>query len=163
MHINEFLWHIGYANFLKPPRLFLNFLEFSWFFVAYFWEFFSAKFDSEKIWNADIYAYSRRNRALDFAWTGNPHRGRYYQSRDDWFDADECFDARIDYHYSNTFVRFAWMGNWEKISMAKIKFPFGNFLVQNFSDAFRNIHNICKNVNLVAVVVEWIHNINLSA
>ena len=39
MHINQFLWHIGYANFLKPPHLFSNFSEFLWFFVVYFYEF----------------------------------------------------------------------------------------------------------------------------
>lgn len=140
----------------------------SWSFRNFLWRIFvnfsfRAKFDSEKIRNLDVHAHSWRNCMLDFAWAGNPHRGRYYQNRDDWFDADECIDAWAHYHYSNAFVRFAWMGNWEKISMAKIKFPLGNFLVQNFSDAFRNIHNICKNVDLVAMIEQWVHNINLSA
>ena len=142
-------------------RISRSFRDFLW---RIFGDFsFCAKFDSEKIWNADIYAYSRRNRALDFAWAGNPHRGRYYQNRDDRFDTYKCSDARADYHYSNAFVCFAWVGNREKISMAKIKFPLGNFLVQNFSDAFRNIHNICKNVDLVAMIVQWVHDINFSA
>ena len=42
----------------------------------------------------------------------------------------------------------------EKIPMAKIKFPNGNFLVQNFGNTLRNIYHISKNADFIDVIVQ---------